>query len=61
MAIYHLHARVISQFEDRSSEAASAHRSAGRITDGRTGRIYNFGRKNGVIYTAIWAPVRAPA
>ncbi len=60
MAIYHLRATMISRSQGRSSTAASAYRSAERITDVRTGLVFDYERRGGVDYTEILAPESAP-
>jgi len=60
MAIYHLRATMISRSQGRSSTAASAYRSAKRITDARTGLVFDYERRSGVDHTEILAPESAP-
>lgn len=56
MAIYHFNATAISRSSGRSACAAAAYRAAEKITDQRTGIIYDFTRKGGVLYSEIMAP-----
>ncbi|MFC6199110.1 MobQ family relaxase [Ponticaulis profundi] len=60
MAIYHLSAKVISRAGGRSSVAAAAYRSAGRLRDDRQGTEHDYSRKGGVVHSEIMAPENAP-
>jgi len=73
MAIYHLRAKIISRSKGQSSLAGAAYRSGGhsathaaayrsgeRLTDARTGRTFDYGRKQGIIHTEILVPKDAP-
>ncbi|NDW02534.1 MULTISPECIES: MobQ family relaxase [unclassified Salipiger] len=60
MAIYHLSAKVISRAGGRSSVAAAAYRSGGRLRDARQGREHDYSRKGGVVHSEIMAPANAP-
>lgn len=60
MAIYHLSAKVISRAGGRSSVAAAAYRSGGRLRDNRQGVEHDYSRKGGVVHTEILAPETAP-
>ena len=53
MAIFHCQAMAISRGAGRSSTAAAAYRAGEIIEDFRTGEVYDYGRKQGVCYTAI--------
>lgn len=61
MAIYHLHAQVISRKAGRSATAASAYRAGARIADARTGTVHDYTRKRGVVASAVFLPDHAPA
>ena len=61
MAIYHLNAQIISRAKGRSATAAAAYRAAESIADLRTGLVFNYTQKREVIFTAIYAPIDAPA
>jgi ATP-dependent exoDNAse (exonuclease V) alpha subunit len=74
MAIYHLRAKIISRSKGQSSIAGASYRSGGhsathaaayrsgeRLTDQRTGRTFDYGRKQGIVHTEILAPENAPA
>lgn len=56
MAIYHLSVKPLSRSAGRSSAAAAAYRSASRITDERTGEIFDFTKKRGVEQAEIVLP-----
>ncbi|WP_336246056.1 MobQ family relaxase [Mesobacterium pallidum] len=60
MAIYHLSAKVISRAGGRSSVAAAAYRTAGRLRDDRQGLEHDYSRKGGVVHAEIMAPENAP-
>ncbi|QVQ38612.1 MobA/MobL family protein (plasmid) [Pseudochrobactrum algeriensis] len=60
MAIYHLSAKVISRAGGRSSVAAAAYRTAGRLYDDRQGLEHDYSRKSGVIHSEIMVPENAP-
>ena len=74
MAIYHLRAKIISRSKGQSSIAGASYRSGGhsathaaayrsgeRLTDKRTGRTFDYGRKQGIVHTELIAPENAPA
>ncbi len=56
MAIYHLHAKVISRATGRSAVAAAAYRSASELHDERLGRPHDFTNKSGVIHSEVLLP-----
>ncbi|MDF3416653.1 MobA/MobL family protein [Sulfitobacter sp. M57] len=60
MAIYHLSAKVISRAGGRSSVAAAAYRTAGRLRDDRQGLEHDYSRKGGVVHAEIMTPENAP-
>ena len=60
VAIYHLSAKVISRAGGRSSVAAAAYRTAGRLRDERQGLEHDYSRKGGVVHCEIMAPENAP-
>jgi len=43
--VYHLHAQILRRADGRSATAAAAYRSATKITDQRTGQLWDFTRK----------------
>ena len=60
MAIYHLHAKVISRATGRSAVAAAAYRAASRLHDVRLDRDHDFSNKSGVVHSDILLPDGAP-
>ncbi|WP_395372591.1 Ti-type conjugative transfer relaxase TraA [Komagataeibacter diospyri] len=60
MAIYHLHAKVISRATGRSAVAAAAYRAASRLHDMRLDRDHDFSNKSGVVHSEILLPDGAP-
>jgi len=56
MAIYYLHAKVISRATGRSAVAATAYRSASRLHDVRLDRDHDFSNKSGVVHSEILLP-----
>ena len=60
LAIYHLRASVVSRSQGRSATAAIAYRAAERITDRRTGLVFDYAAKAGVEHAEILAPDHAP-
>jgi len=60
MAIYHLHAKVISRATGRSAMAAAAYRAASRLYDVRLERDHDFSNKSGVVHSEILLPDGAP-
>lgn len=74
MAIYHLRAKVMSRSKGQSAVAGAAYRQGGHsavhaaayrsgvtLHDARTGRTYDYGRKDNVEHTEILAPEGSPA
>jgi hypothetical protein len=60
MAIFHLSVKAISRRDGRSATAAAAYRSAVRIEDERTGEVFDFRKKGGVVHSEIVLPAGAP-
>jgi len=60
MAIYHLHAKVISRATGRSAVAAAAYRSASELHDERLDRSHDFTNKSGVIHSEVLLPDGTP-
>ncbi len=56
MAIYHLHAKMVSRADGRSAVGAAAYRSGSCLTDERTGYSFDYTDKPGVEHTEIIAP-----
>ena len=61
MAIYHLSVKTVSRSAGRSATAAAAYRAGCNITDGRTGEIHDYTRKDGVQSATLIVPHDAPA
>ncbi|KAF0332997.1 DNA primase [Gigaspora margarita] len=59
MAIYHLSAKPISRATGRSATGAAAYRAGVKITDERTGQVFDYTRKRGIDYAEILAPANA--
>jgi len=53
VAIYHWDLQTIKRSEGRSSVAAAAYRAAVRLEDDRTGQVYDYQRKRGVVLSAL--------
>ncbi|MDO4797216.1 MAG: MobQ family relaxase [Coriobacteriales bacterium] len=60
MAIYHLHAQVISRSAGRTSVAAAAYISGTRLTCERDGRVHDYTHRRDVVYAEIFLPEGAP-
>lgn len=60
VAIFHLSAKVIGRSGGRSSVAAAAYRTAGRLRDDRQGVEHDYTRKGGVVHTETILPENAP-
>ena len=61
MASYHLSVKPLSRAKGRSATGSAAYRSATRIRDERTGEVWDFRRKRGVLHRQIVLPPEAPA
>lgn len=61
MASYHLSVKPVSRAKGRSATGSAAYRSAARIRDERTGEVWDFRRKRGVLHREIVLPPEAPA
>ena len=60
MAIFHLSATPVQRSKGHSAVAAAAYRAGDKLYDSRTGELYDYGRKQGVLESAIIAPENAP-
>lgn len=60
MAIYHLKAKVFSRSKGHSAVAAAAYRARERLTDERTGNIYDYSRRRDIEGAEIITPKNAP-
>lgn len=56
MAIFHLNAKTIGRSQGRSATGAAAYRAGVRITDTRTGLVFDYTRKRGVDGAEIHTP-----
>jgi ATP-dependent exoDNAse (exonuclease V) alpha subunit len=61
MATYRLEAQIIGRSQGRAATASAAYRAAGRVDDERTGQVFDYTRRRGVLYAEIMAPERTPA
>jgi ATP-dependent exoDNAse (exonuclease V) alpha subunit len=61
MAIYRFEAKVIARSQGRSATASAAYRAAESIEDERTGTVFDYTRKRGVLYAEIITPPDTPA
>jgi ATP-dependent exoDNAse (exonuclease V) alpha subunit len=61
MAIYRFEAKVIARSQGRSATASAAYRAAESIEDERTGTVFDYTRKRGVLYAVILTPPNTPA
>lgn len=61
MAIYHLHAQMISRSSGRSAVAAAAYRSGDTLTNEYDGVTHDYSEKYNIEYTEIILPDHAPA
>jgi len=60
MAIFHLNAKIIARSAGRSATASAAYRAGEKITDERTGLVFDYTRKREVSYRRIFAPSDSP-
>ena len=60
MAIYHLNTHTIGRKAGHSAVAAAAYRSASSLVDERTGEVFDFTRKGGVLSSEIVTPAGVP-
>ncbi len=60
MAIFHLSVKTISRSSGRSSVGAAAYRSGERLVNQLSGSVHDFGRKQGIGFSAVLLPVGAP-
>lgn len=59
MAIYHLSMKTVARSKGQSATASAAYRAAEKIEDKRTGEIFDYTKKKGVIETALILPKNA--
>jgi len=60
VAIYHLSVKTIGRSAGRSATAAAAYRAGCKIHDERTGEIFDYTKKGGVLDSEIVLPKNAP-
>lgn len=56
MAIFHYSVKAINRSSGRSSVAAAAYRSGENLRDERTGQVYDYERREGVLHTEVFLP-----
>ncbi len=56
LAIYHLSVKGISRGQGRSSVASAAYRSGEKLYENRTGLLYDYERRDGILHTQICLP-----
>ena len=61
MAIFRFEAKVIARSQGRSATAAAAYRAGESIDDERTGTVFDYTRKRGVLTAEIFTPPNTPA
>ncbi len=60
MAIYRLSAQLVKRADGRSATAAAAYRAGCVVLDARTGLVFDYTRRGGVLHAEILAPVDTP-
>ncbi|WP_427024884.1 MobA/MobL family protein [Aureimonas ureilytica] len=60
-ALFHLNAKVIQRSRGKSAVAAAAYRAGARLTDARTGSVWDYTRKRHILDSYVTAPAGAPA
>ena len=60
MAIYRFEAKVIARSHGRSATASAAYRAGESIDDERTGSVFDYTRKRGVLSAEIFTPPSTP-
>ncbi|WP_407238188.1 MobA/MobL family protein, partial [Escherichia coli] len=60
MAIYHCTVKAVSRSTGRSAPGAAAYRAGDVLTDNRTGEVFDYTRKAGVLSADIVLPEGAP-
>ena len=61
MAVYHCSMKTISRKTGQSIIASAAYRHACKLEDARTGAVYDFTRKRGVLFSEIYCPSNVTA
>jgi len=60
MATYRFEAKIIGRSRGSSATASVAYRTAERLADERTGEVFDYTRRRGVLHTEILAPDGTP-
>ena len=60
MAIYHMSIKIHSRSKGQSAVACAAYRSGEKLKDEETGRICDYRKKQGVVYSEILLCEHAP-
>ncbi|ASY61386.1 Ti-type conjugative transfer relaxase TraA [Sinorhizobium sp. CCBAU 05631] len=60
MAIFHLHAKVLSRATGQSAVAAAAYRHCAAMTNETYGRSYDYSNKRGNVHSELALPANAP-
>src|SRR3546814_12491546 len=60
MTSFHRAVKTIGRSAGRSATAAAAYRAGVEITDGRTGLVHDYTRKQGVEHSELMLPTDAP-
>jgi ATP-dependent exoDNAse (exonuclease V) alpha subunit len=60
VAVYRCSVSVVSRSKGRSATAAAAYRAGERIDDRRTGLVFDYGRRSGVLHSEILAAEDSP-
>jgi hypothetical protein len=61
MSIYHLSAKTVSRSAGRSATAAAAYRAGCEIEDTRTGQVFDYTKKQGVLFSCLILPAGGTA
>ena len=61
VASYHISVKPIGRAKGRSATGSAAYRAATRIRDERTGEVWDFRRKRGVLHREVVLPPDTPA
>lgn len=61
IAIYRLSAQIVKRSDGRSATAAAAYRAGATIPDERSGLVFDYARRRGVMHAEILAPADTPA
>ena len=61
MAIYHFSGTIISRSQGRSAVGSAAYRAGEKLVDERLGEVFDYSKKQDVVYCEILLPDNAPA